>query len=102
MNIPYYLLRSIGKMSDNIQFKSKDVDTIIFHSRLIIILVSKELGKKEISWENFVVASHFNLDIASTPQSQNAILLSPTSIVKAWTSRKRKGRAFVQVLEVIK
>jgi hypothetical protein len=41
MNIPYYLLRSIGKMSDRIQSKSKDVDTSIFHSGLIRMLVSK-------------------------------------------------------------
>jgi hypothetical protein len=49
MNIPYYLLRSIGKMSDRIQSKSKDVDTSIFHSGLIRMLVSEELGKKDIS-----------------------------------------------------
>jgi hypothetical protein len=69
MNIPYYLLSSIGKMSDMIQSKSKDVDTSIFHSRLIRMLVSEELGKKDISWEHFVVASDFKLDIASSPQS---------------------------------
>jgi hypothetical protein len=102
MNIPYYLLRSIGKMSDMIQSKSKDVDTSLFHSGLIRMLVSEELGKKEISWEHFVVASHFKLDLASTPQSQNASPLSPTSVVKAGTSRKRKGRAPVQVSEVSK
>ena len=45
MNIPYYLLRSIGKMSDRIQSKSKDVDTSIFHSGLIRMLLSEELGK---------------------------------------------------------
>jgi hypothetical protein len=61
--------RSIGNISDMIQSKSKDMDTSIFHSRLIRMLVSDELGKKEISREHFVVASHFKLDILSTPQS---------------------------------
>jgi hypothetical protein len=46
MNVPYYLLRSIGKMLDRIQAKSKDVDSSLFHSGLIRMLVSKELGKK--------------------------------------------------------
>jgi hypothetical protein len=82
MNIPYYLLRSIGKMSDMIQAKYKDVDSSLFHSRLIRMLVSEELGKKEISWENFVVTSHFKLDLAPTPQSQREIPLSPTSATK--------------------
>jgi hypothetical protein len=89
-------------MLDRIQSKSKGVDTSIFHSRLIKMLVSGELGKKEISWEHFVVASHFNLNISSTTQSQNASPLSPNIVVKAGTSRKRKGRAPVQVSEVIK
>jgi hypothetical protein len=102
MNIPYYLLRSIGKMSDRIQAKSKDVDSSLFHSGLIRMLVSEELGKKEISWEHFVVTSHFKLDLASTPQSQKASPLSPTSATKAGTSRKRKSRASVQVSEVSK
>jgi hypothetical protein len=69
MNVPYYLLRSIGKMSDRVKSKSKDVDSSLFHSRLIIMLVSEELGKKEISWENFVVTYHFKLGPTPTPQS---------------------------------
>jgi hypothetical protein len=69
MNIPYYLLRIIGKMLDRIQSKSKDVDSSLFHSGLIKMLVSEELGKKEISWEHFVVTYHFKLDQVSTPQS---------------------------------
>jgi hypothetical protein len=68
MNITYYLLRSIGKMSERIQAKSKDVDSILFRSQLIRILFYEELGKKEISWENFVVTSHFKLDLAPTLQ----------------------------------
>jgi len=96
MNIPYYLLRSIGKMSDRIQSKSKDVDTNIFQSRLIRMLFSEELGKKDISWDHFVIASHFKLDIASTPQSQKESPLSSTSDAKAGTSKKRKGKVHVQ------
>ena len=69
MNVPYYLLRSIGKMSDRVQAKSKDVDSSLFHFGLIKMLVYEELGKKEISWENFVVTSHFKLDPTPTPQS---------------------------------
>jgi hypothetical protein len=69
MNIPYYLLISIGKMENRVQAKSKDVDSSLFHSRLIRMLVSKELRKKEISWENVLVTSHFNMDPMPTPQS---------------------------------
>jgi hypothetical protein len=99
MNIPYYLLRSIGKMLDMIHAKSKDVDSILFHSGLTRMLVSEE---KYISWEIFLVTSHFKMDIAPTPQSQRASSLSPTSATKAGTSRKRNDRAPVQVSKVNK
>jgi hypothetical protein len=92
MNIPYYLLRSIGKMADRVQVKSKDVDSILFHSGLIKMLLSEELGKKEISRENFLVSSHFKMDPAPTPQSQIAGSSSPTS-TKNGISKKRKVRA---------
>jgi hypothetical protein len=95
MNIPYYFLRSIGKMSDRIQSKSKDVDTSIFHSRLIRMLVSKELGKKDISWEHFFISSHFKLAIAATPQSHKESPLPYTNVAKVGTSKNRKGRVFV-------
>jgi hypothetical protein len=39
MNIPFYLFRSMGKMVDRVQAKSKAVDTSVFHSRLIMMLV---------------------------------------------------------------
>jgi hypothetical protein len=92
MNVTYYLLRSIGKMSDRVQAKSKDVDSSLFHSGLIRMLVSEELGKKEISWENFVVTSHFKLDPTPTPQSWISVP-SASASTKPSISKKRKGRA---------
>jgi hypothetical protein len=75
---------------------------LVFHSGLIRMLVSEELGKKEISWDHFVVTYHFKLDIEPTPQSQKASPFSPTSATKAGTSRKRKGRSLVQVSKINK
>jgi hypothetical protein len=39
MNHPLYLFRIIKKMVDGVQAKSKEVDTSVFHSGLIKILV---------------------------------------------------------------
>jgi hypothetical protein len=99
MNIPYYLLRSIGKMADRVQAKSKDVDSILFHSGLINMLVSEELGKKVISRENFLVSSHFNLDQTPTPQSKIAGSSSPNGTKKG-IKKKRKVR--VPITEINK
>ena len=48
INIPFYLLRSMGKMFDRVQANSKVVDTSVFHSGLIRMLVMKELKKRNI------------------------------------------------------
>ena len=55
MNIPFYLFKSMGKMADRVQAKSKAVDTTFFHSGLSRMLVVEELKKINLSWEQFIV-----------------------------------------------
>jgi len=102
MNIPFYLLRSMEKISDRVQAKSKAVDTSVFHSRLIRMLVMEELNKRNIPWEKFIVSSHMKLDIASTPQSNMQSPFPSTSTAPIGTRRKRKSKAPTQDQEVIK
>ena len=56
-------------MSYRVQSKSKAVDTSIFHSGLIRMLVSEELKKMNISREHFITVAHMKLDIATIHQS---------------------------------
>jgi len=58
MNIPFYLLRSMGKMSNRVQAKSKVVDTSFFHSGLIRMLVMEDLKKMNIYWEQFIFSAN--------------------------------------------
>jgi hypothetical protein len=51
MNLPFYLFISIGKMFDRVQAKSKLVDTNVFNSGLIKMLVMDELRKRNMEWE---------------------------------------------------
>jgi hypothetical protein len=67
MNLPFYIFRSIGKMSDSVQAKSKKMDTSVFHFGLIKMLVLEKLKKTNTVWKTFLVASGFQLDIAHTP-----------------------------------
>jgi hypothetical protein len=45
-------------MFDRVQDKSKAVDTSIFHSGLISMLVIEELNKRNMNWEQFIVSTH--------------------------------------------
>jgi hypothetical protein len=66
MHLPFYIFRSIGKMPDRVQDKYKRVDTSVFHSGLIKILLLEELKKTNTDWEVFLVASGFHPDVAHT------------------------------------
>ena len=67
MNLPFYFFRSIGKMVDRVQAKSKAVDTSVFHPGLINMLVMEELRKRNMEWEEFITSSNFHLNISPTP-----------------------------------
>jgi hypothetical protein len=67
MNLPFYLFRSIGKMDDRVQAKSKQVETSVFHFGLIKMLVMEELRKTNTNWETFLTSSQFQLKVSPTP-----------------------------------
>jgi hypothetical protein len=87
MHILFYLLRSMNKMLHRVQSKSKAVDTSIFHSGLIRMLVSEELRKRNISWEHLIASAHMKLDIATTPQSHIPSPFPSTSVACYRTNR---------------
>jgi hypothetical protein len=91
MNLPFYLFRSIGKMSDRVQAKSKAVDTSVFHSCLIKMLVMEELRKKNMDWEAFITSSHFQLNVSPTPQSKMQSPLHIDKTVNSEVNKKRKS-----------
>jgi hypothetical protein len=102
MTIPFYLLRSMEKMSDRVQAKSKAVDTSVFHYGLIRMLIMEELRKRNITWEKFIVSTHMKLDIESTPQSKIQSPFPSTSTSLVGTNKKIKSKAPTQDQEVIK
>jgi hypothetical protein len=78
------------------------VDTSVFHSGLIRMLVIEELKKRNIPWEQFIVYAHMKLDIALNPQSKMKIPLPSSSTSPAGTNRNRKRKSPTQDQEVIK
>jgi hypothetical protein len=102
MNIPFYLFWSMQKMFDRVQAMSKAMDTSVFDSGLIGMLVMEELKKRKIPWEQFIVSVHTQLDIDSTPHYYMQIPFPSSSFSPRGTSMKRKGKTTTQSKEVIK
>jgi hypothetical protein len=90
MNLPFYLVRSIGMT------RSKPIprpwSTSFFHSGLIRMLVMEDLKKRKIAWEKFIYSPHLQLNVAPTPQSKVQIPLQGDSVFHTETSKKRKGK----------
>jgi hypothetical protein len=99
MNLPFYLFRRIGKMSDRVQAKSKQVDTNVFHSSLINMLVMEELRKTNIDWEKFLSSSQFQLYVSPTPQSK---IQSPTSVERTVHSEASKKKRVIMSDKVVR
>jgi hypothetical protein len=85
------LFISIGKNSDRVQAKSKAIDTSVFQSRLINMLVMDELRKRNMEWEEFITSSNFHLNIAPTPQFKVQIPLQVDKNVYLEMNKKRKS-----------
>ena len=55
INFPYFLLRSLKKMSEGVhRGKASQVTCKLYHHGLIAILVKKELEVKNMTWEVFL------------------------------------------------
>ena len=90
MNLPFYLFRSIGKMSDRVQAKSKQVDTNVFHYGLIKMLVLEDLKKTNTDWDAFLDTSGFQQYVSHTPQSKRHTHIPIEKTVHSESSKKRK------------
>jgi hypothetical protein len=59
LNLPYYLLHSLTKMSRAIQKKTKNMDRSLYHHGLIKMIIKHELMKQGMVWSEFLVANGF-------------------------------------------
>ena len=75
LDLPFYLYRNLGKMSDKVQVKIEGNETSLFHHGLIKLLVLEELKRLGRDWTSFLFISGFEVD-AVTPK----IFLKPRDV----------------------
>ena len=61
LNLPYYILHSLFKMSNVIKKGPKHVSHSLFHRGLVRMLIDNELLKSGRSWDEFVESNGFSL-----------------------------------------
>jgi hypothetical protein len=62
LNLPYYLHRSLTKMSHKVQTKPDHIQNALFHFGLIKMIIVEELRKRERTWEHFLFWGGFELE----------------------------------------
>ena len=59
INIPYFLLQILSKMAKAIKKCTKDTTTSLFHCGIINIILTHELKKQNLAWQQFVIHKEF-------------------------------------------
>jgi hypothetical protein len=91
LNLPYYLHRSLTKMSHQVQAKPDKVHNRIFHHGLIKLIVMEELQRREKAWDYLLFWGEFEQEIQ--PKGKK----TPTKKSSTPKRSKRKRRALSPV-----
>ena len=59
INLPYYLVQSMTKMSSAIKKGPKNISHSFFHHGLVRMLIERELSKQNRSWDEFLESNGF-------------------------------------------
>ena len=62
LNLPFYLLKSMGKMATRVCNHPDSTSNNVFHHGLIKLLITQELEKEERSWSHFLFWSGFKVN----------------------------------------
>ena len=77
LNFFFYLMKSIQKMSQQVQRNVNNPLTSLHHSTLVKILISSKLEQRHDSWVEFLKRNHFET-LVSTPKS---IRKAPATVI---------------------
>ena len=96
LNLPYYLLQSLFKMSAAIKRGPKNVSHSLFHHGLVRMLIDKELQKSNRSWDEFVesngFSSFFHCQFDNREECNKHRELSPVSVSSLRKPLSNTGR----------
>lgn len=77
-DLPFYLFRSLGKMSDKVQARAEGSETSIFHHGLIKLLMLEKLKKLNRDWTIFLFLDGYEVD-SVTPKENPKPKATPSN-----------------------
>ena len=82
LDLPFYLYKSLGKMSDKVQIKKKGNETSLFHHGLINLLVLEELKRLDRDWTSLLYMSGFEIDVVTHKKASKPRNISSPDVVE--------------------
>jgi hypothetical protein len=102
MNLPFFLLKSLTKMSARIQAHPENNKHSVFHQGLIKLLIMEELNKSKKTWQYFLVS--FNAEIhepqvteVNTPIEKIKTLKNPRNMAIQSSSAEQETISFTRM-----
>ena len=99
LNMPFYLLKSLEKMSIRARNHPSSSSSNMFHHGLIKLLINQELGKVERSWSHFLFRGGFKVNLKYAEKikrkqksSRKKVLEIPDSAETKPSSEKSEDR----------
>ena len=62
MNVPFFFLKSLQKMSCRVREHQDHTEQSVFHHGLIKLIISTVLHKRDKTWEHFLFLSGFKIE----------------------------------------
>ena len=82
LDLPFYLYRHLGKMSDKVQVKTKGNETFLFNHGLIKLLVLEELKRLGRDWTSFLFMRGFEVDVVTPKRVPKPRSISSPTVVE--------------------
>jgi hypothetical protein len=73
INLPHFLLKSLIKMSKKAQKQVEDVEKGIYHCGIIKIILTHELMKKGMTWQQFLIEKGFQSNVVQENEAVTKI-----------------------------
>lgn len=99
LDLPFFLFRSLGKMSDKIQLKIEPCETSLFHHGLVKLMVLHELQNVDRYWYTFLFMSSLRAETRLSPRAKEISSPVISHHAEERSSKFVKLKARKQVLE---
>ena len=101
INMPYFLLQSLSKMAKVVHKQEKNIEKSLYHYGFIKMIITYELQKHDLSWQQFVVGNGFETSKKELREEEILIIIDDEDEMKntkETSSKQPMGRVRIRII----